>query len=312
VLAESLFDQGRELMEAGKYDEACPKLAESQRIDPAGGTLINLGLCYEKGGKLASAWAAFKEARVLARQQGRADRVSFSVQHIKSLEPRLSHVTISVPASRRVNGLTVKLDGRRIAPAAWGAPIPLDRGEHLMQAAAPGHEPWSARVTIGDEGQSETVELPALEQKKPTAAAPPPLPKKREPGPKRDAVVAEPAAEEVSSNSPVVGYVLVGTGVAAAGVGSYFGAKAFSSWSDRNDHCPDGRCDTQGVELGDDTKSNATIANVALGLGLVSAGIGTYFILSFSGESSTEVGDGVALDFDMGPDALGARVRGTW
>lgn len=266
-------------MEAGDYDEACPKLAESHRIDPAGGTLLNLGLCYEKAGKLASAWATFMDAFVLSREDGREDRAAFAEEHIKALRPRLSRVAILVPAGFRPDGLTVKLDGLRIEPPAWETSILLDSGDHYVEVSAPGYESWTGSVRIEGEGTTEKIAVPVLQLAQPAPVPPPaPQPKRAKPEPRMNRAMELPPASD--SGTPVIGYVLVGTGVAAVGVGSYFGAKAFSSWSDRNDHCPGGRCDAEGVELGDETKRTATIANVAVGLGLVSAGIGTYFILT--------------------------------
>ena len=53
VAAEALFDEGRNLVAAGKIAEACPKFADSQRLDPSPSTLLNLASCWEKLGRTA-------------------------------------------------------------------------------------------------------------------------------------------------------------------------------------------------------------------------------------------------------------------
>lgn len=62
VRASALFAEGRQLMAAGDYASACPKLAESQALDPAADTALDLGICYQKASQ-----AAFKAAHDLAR-----------------------------------------------------------------------------------------------------------------------------------------------------------------------------------------------------------------------------------------------------
>src|SRR5262249_59482100 len=72
--AAALFEDGRRLMGEGKYTEACPKLEESQRMDPGAGTLYQVSVCYEAIGRTASAWVGFRDVANMAMLAGQPDR----------------------------------------------------------------------------------------------------------------------------------------------------------------------------------------------------------------------------------------------
>lgn len=126
AVAQALFDEGRRLMTAGQYAAACPKFSESFRLDASLGTLLNLAVCYESAGQLASAWSHFRDAVFLARREGRSDREKFADEHVRKLEPRLSHLTIVVPSAVDSPGLTIRLDGTPVGRPARGLPLPVD------------------------------------------------------------------------------------------------------------------------------------------------------------------------------------------
>src|SRR5258708_30389730 len=85
--ATALFDDGRKLMAQHRYGDACPKLAESERLAPSGGTLINLAECYEHTGRTASAWAAWKDAAARANAAGKAAAEKSALARAVALEP---------------------------------------------------------------------------------------------------------------------------------------------------------------------------------------------------------------------------------
>ena len=163
-MAETLFDEGRRKMAAGDFAGACPKLAESYRLDAGTGTLTALAVCHEGQGKTASAWAEFIQVVSEARQAGRADREAFARQHIDGLEPKLSKLTVAVdPADAQLADIEVRRDGTVIKPAAWGTAAPVDPGAHTIEATAEGKKPWTATVTVGPSRDMQTVSVPRLE-----------------------------------------------------------------------------------------------------------------------------------------------------
>ncbi|HVH46562.1 MAG TPA: hypothetical protein VM925_29680 [Labilithrix sp.] len=130
--AERLFRDGRALMLESRFSEACPKLAESQRLEPRVGTLLNLAACHERQGKVASAWDEFQKAATTARAEGQIERARLAEQQIALLQPRVPWLRISVPAG--AGELEVTLDGKEVEPFAFGTEIPVDPGAHVVRA----------------------------------------------------------------------------------------------------------------------------------------------------------------------------------
>ena len=92
--AKALFDQGKTLFAEGKYGEACAKLEASFKLSALSSTRGLLGVCYEKVGKLASAWAAYRDSAAIADRQGHAERAQAARDKAAELEPKLAKLAI--------------------------------------------------------------------------------------------------------------------------------------------------------------------------------------------------------------------------
>ncbi|HLK39114.1 MAG TPA: hypothetical protein VKU41_20270, partial [Polyangiaceae bacterium] len=160
TVAEALFRSGRSLMAQGDLPAACAKFAESHRIDPKLGTLMNLALCHEKSGRTASAWAEYLQAGSLAERAGQSDRARVAREHAAGLEPKLLHVVIDADAK---SDAAVTLDDQPIGPAAYRTALPVDPGDHVLRATAPGKAPWELSIHVAQGDADPTLKVPALE-----------------------------------------------------------------------------------------------------------------------------------------------------
>ena len=242
--------------------KACRKFQESQRLDPSGGTLLNLAVCNEKLGRSATAWTQYNEALAWARRDRRQDRVDYAAEHIAALEPRLSYVVIDVPSRAQVEGLEIRRDGSVVRRAAWGSRMPLDPGSHAIEASAEGYRAWQTDVTVDTEGVEQTVVVPPLvplptsNQEVVRDVGRPSLPAKREESSTRE-------VDTSSGSTPWTVYALGGVGMVGVGVGSYFGLQAFSKNDDAGEECPKGVCSPEGQTLTQEAGRAADISTVA-------------------------------------------------
>ncbi|HEU0034644.1 MAG TPA: hypothetical protein VFQ53_28665 [Kofleriaceae bacterium] len=163
--AEALFRQARELLEAGKYEEACSAFDASEKLDPAISTLVNQANCRELNQQFATAWGLFVQAQqktVTATDPRVVQLHALAVERAAQLEPKLSKLTITVTADHRVSGMEILVGADTIDAGMWGRALPVDRGTYTISVRAPGYESWTTTVTIAAERDAKTVDVPAL------------------------------------------------------------------------------------------------------------------------------------------------------
>jgi hypothetical protein len=291
ALAQSLFAEGRALMAQNRPEEACVKFAESQRAFPASGTLLNLGLCHEKTGRLASAYTVLGESLSRALRENRPEREKLAREHLALLEPRLSRITVTVTASGAVEGLVLKLDGAVLHKPAWGVATPVDPGAHVVEATAPGRVAFRENVTVTGEREAHRIEVPLLESA-PTAVTPLATQPDATTRPVPDATPGPPATATApaSNTQRWLGLAVGGAGIVSAGVGVAFGLSASSSWSDAESKCPGRVCTSSSdQELSDKAGRAADIATVLLVAGGVAIATGAVLVLTSPKDSRTSV-----------------------
>lgn len=271
--AEALFDEGVDLLKQGKLESACAKLESSQKIDPGVGTLLYLADCYEKRNLTASAWATFREAASTAEARG-DDRAGIASERAERLTPRLSKLSIvmEVGQDTSIAGLEILRDGSNVPKALWGTSIPVDPGEHVILARAPGYESEEVHVIVEGESAVATLTVPRLRKMavttEPEAAVP----------------TSKSEAADPGKTQRLLGIGLGTAGIVGLGVGAVFGGLAIAKNNETLDPngdyaCTATGCPTQGgIDATNTALTFATVADVGLIAGgvLLAAGVTLY------------------------------------
>ena len=280
VTAQALFDDAKALMKEGRYAEACAKFASSHRIDPKAGTVLNLAHCYEQTGQTASAWARYVEAAELAMRAQQRERQEYARERARVLAQQLARLTIRyVGAEKLPAGAIVHRDGVTVDRTVLGTAVPIDPGEHTLEVVRDDKPVWSTHVTVAPSTSIEVVIPAASVERSAAGDAPVEQPPIVKPVPVKPEPVPPPGETDQGSTwsgRKTAAVVLAGVGVVGLGVGTVFGLKAMSNWSDAKDKCtPDG-CPDDAIEQGRDVKTDgaiSTVGFVAGGAALVGAGI---------------------------------------
>lgn len=308
--AQALFDEGKRLMTAGSLTEACPKFAESQKLDPGAGTLLNLAACYERNGQTASAWVTYTDAATAADKSNRKDWAQRAKDKASALQPTLSKLSIVVPSTSQITGLEIKRDGTSVGAGELGLAIPVDPGPHVIEATAPNHRKWTNTVQVGKAKDQVAITVPPLEEEPGAVAAAPSVST-------APSTLAPQSKDEASpgSGQRTLGLATAGVGVVGLGVGAIFGLMATSSQSDADKECDASgvHCTHAGFENNQDAHSRATVSSVGFVAGgvLVAAGAVLYFTAA---KAPPQTGGLHRLRVAAAPTPAGASVTigGAW
>jgi hypothetical protein len=114
--AEVLFRSGKEADARGDLETACSKFAESQALDPAVGTLLNLADCESRSGKTHEAIEHYQAAR--AEMTPDDPRRRFASDQIAALTPAAPTSSVSSTPTRDAVSSPAPLEDVRFEVAA--------------------------------------------------------------------------------------------------------------------------------------------------------------------------------------------------
>ncbi len=227
--ARALFFEARDLMAGARWSEACPKLEESERLDPGIGTEFNLASCLEHLGHLTAALVLFERVVTESHASGLDEHEGRARARADILARRVPTLTVSVAVGGDVQGLDLTRDGAPLERTRWSVPVRVDPGAHSVEARAAGRKGWSTTISLAESGAG-TVEVPVLQV---VASLEPPAPS-----------LPAAAPVEVARDEPpargtrrTIGLVLGGVGLAGIATGAVFGALSLAAHDEAASSC---------------------------------------------------------------------------
>jgi hypothetical protein len=248
--ADALFREGRAALARGDYEEATRRFAESERLQPAPGTRLNLATAESHTGRLSSAW---EHARASRDELPPTDeRRAVAQKLFEELDLRVPRLTLrSVGALPP--GARIFLDGTELREGSLGVALPLDPGLHRVLITAPERLDLPILVTLR-ETQHEALEIRLGEPAQRAIPAPPP------PSPLRP-LPSSPLRPIGMATTAIGGVTLLASGV--------LGALAVGQDGVVGNHCDARGCDDRGLEASRTGRAFATASTVTAISGLV-------------------------------------------
>jgi len=312
--AQAKFKEASAHFRASRWNEAILGFRESYDIVKSPNSYVMLGRAQRKAGRLVEAHETLQqaadEARALASRMPKYNQAARTADaELAEIKPELALLSVDAPAE---DGLSLSVDGRRIPQNRWKS-IPVMPGKvEVVLSAADGREARRTIDAVASREQPVKLELSAPAEPAGTGAAaaagtPPPqvLPSRSE---------DEPPVEDRGTGHPLRPYAYVAAGVGALGIATFVvaGSMARSTENDLEANCPANRCPRGLEDKVDEGRTQQTVANIGLAVGIIGAATAVTLFVSDRSSPSAESArrkskSGARLELGGSPKALFLR-----
>lgn len=329
--ARAHFERGLALAKGEAYAEAVVEFNRAYQLSPNYAVLFNLGQAYVGMGQSVYAVETLtrylseggKEVPSARRKQVEAD--------IAQQERRIATVAIQTSQA----GAVIRIDGIEVGKSPMLAPVRVNAGAHVFAASLAGYRAWEQRFELAGREQRTVVmvfeALPTASTAAPmgapplatasqaaspsaspatSAAAPSPVTPVAAESPAID-LTARAAPEPSAGSGRIAAYVVGGLGLGSLAAGTVFGIRAITKENDSDKECPNEQCTQRGVDLNNQAKTSALIADITIGAGLAAVGVATYLFLR-SPKTSSTTAPKIQVAPEVGPNMAGVAVGGVW
>jgi hypothetical protein len=284
--AKERFDKGKTLYNAKNFADALVEFRASYSLYKSPNSHFFIANCLRDLGRLAEAHIEFDRVAAEARSAGEqyAGAVDAATAERDALTPKVVMVNVTTPGSQTDSTLSV--GGIDVTADLWGKPIPAMPGNIEVKLSAPGKTPATQTVT-GAAGETKSVTIDF-------------------------AAETPPGGEGPSTGGKFLTPLRIGA-FAAGGVGvigmvlfAVQGSASVETYDNLKEKC-DGPCSSEFAADIDKGRTQQTVANVGLALGIVGLAAGaTLFVLDLKKRKA----DAAQTTLLIGPSSLG--VRGTF
>jgi hypothetical protein len=217
--ARDLFTAATKDEDAQRWQDALEKLRRVADVKLTAGVRYHIAFCEENLGQIATALAHYTEAQSAAQTERDKDVLDLlTPAFLTGLRARVPTLTIDVPDG--IAGADVTLDGHAEPRGLWGVAVPVDPGQHHIEAHAPGRASFTRELIVRER------EVTVLDATMPTlpvipVAPPPPPPRKPAPTPPARSEPPWPSTASSRSLAAPLGTTIGAVLLAGGGIGAF-------------------------------------------------------------------------------------------